>query len=123
LTIRLEQSNGTLIETGNIPESSVSTSDAWVTYSFLSPRTLSNGITYNLELNAPSGDAYQIYALQEGGYYGLDVPHLFKDGHAEFNNGSGWSYDWRGSNRDDFDFQLYFTLAPMISAPTGLRLF
>lgn len=106
LTVRLENSSGTLIEQGTIPASSVSTSARWVTYTFTTPRTLTNGQSYNLVLSAPSGNAYETWPLSQGTASGFDAPNAFSDGYFQYTtNGSTWTSESIG------DMQMYFTLS------------
>jgi hypothetical protein len=104
LSVRLENADGTLIEGGTIPASSVSTSYAWVTYIFNTSRTLLSGKSYNLVLSAPYGDPYSIFPIQEGTLYGFQTPSVFTEGKFQSSSGSSWQ-----EVRQGCDMQFYFT--------------
>jgi hypothetical protein len=119
LIVRLEASNGTLIEQGSI--SSVGTTMNWVTFKFRQNRTLQVGQTYHLVLSSSDG-AFSIIALQNGARYGFTPPTVFPDGHAQFTTGSSWQ-TWAG--RTDLNLQCFFSpsSAPALTHPgTPLRL-
>ena len=116
LTVRLEQADGNVVEQGRIPSSAVPLSSSakytWATYSFSAMRTLLNGETYRLELEAPSGTQYQAYPLRKGSGQSFAPTTFFPDGHAQFeSNGSwvGWT-QWGATNRTDSDLQFYFNV-------------
>lgn len=125
LVVRLEDANGTLIEEGYIPASSIRTgawsTDAWgsplnygwATYTFSSSHTLSSGQTYHLDFEATSTSTYTFFPIRKGTKFDFQNGSYFGDGHAEFkvNGGSwyGWT-EWGQTNRMDGDLQFYFTL-------------
>lgn len=106
LNVRLEQSNGSLIEEGSVPASAATSTEGWVTYTFSSVRTLAAGQSYNIVLSTASDTTYTTEAIQKGQNYGFSSTTFFKDGHAEVNSGSGWS---GVRSRTDSDFEFYFT--------------
>jgi hypothetical protein len=118
LTVRLENSAGTLIEQGYLSASSFpitsSASPVWATYIFASPQNLVAGQTYHLVLEAPSSTEYQAYPMEKGTAYGFDKLTYFPDGYAQFNPGTGWVgwSVWGVNNRTDGDLQFYFGLNP-----------
>ena len=116
LTVRLEQSDGTLIEQGTVASTSVPIADdpTWVTYTFSAVRTLLAGQGYNLVLEAPSGTTYTAYPIRKGSAYGFAGTTFFNDGFAQFNPGTGWVgwTQWGVTNRTDGDLQFYFTTTP-----------
>jgi len=117
LTVRLEQSDGTLIEQGTVAAASVpvAADPTWVTYTFSAVRTLFAGQGYNLVLEAPSGTTYTAYPIRKGVAYGFaPTTTYFNDGYAQFNPGSGWVgwTQWGVTNRTDGDLQFYFTTTP-----------
>jgi hypothetical protein len=118
LTVRLEESNGTLIEQGTISASKFSGSPnsgyGWGTYTFSSLHTLISGQAYNLVLEAPSGTTYQAYPIRKGSEYGFASGTWFPDGYAQFNAGGSWAgwTQWGISNRTDSDLQFYFSVVP-----------
>jgi uncharacterized protein YjdB len=105
LTVRLEDSGGTLIEQGTIAAANILTTMTWVTCIFLTSHVLSSGSTYHLVLNTASGSTYQTYALQDGSKeYGY-IP-MFSDGCFQYTtNGSTWNYE----NDSNYKAQIYFS--------------
>lgn len=105
LTVRLETSGGSEIETVTIPAGALTTSGYAVraTAAFAAPRTLAAGQTYHLVLS--SSGSYRAFAPYEGSAYGKWDPRTyFADGHAQYTTGAGW-LDWGG--RTDHDLQFY----------------
>jgi hypothetical protein len=123
LTVTLATTDGTAIEQGTIPASTIGTNYDWAVLKFASSHVLNNGSSYRVALSAPadSSNNYQVFPLQDGVRYGVDVPSEFHDGHYQNNTGSGWS-DFKG--RTDYDLQLYFSTngvtASAPNPPTGL---
>jgi len=115
LTIRVEKADGTLVGQGtvaNIPVTAGNVGEAWAKLTFVSPLTLSAGQSYNLVMSAPSDSVYTTHSLYKGMNSGYKSTTYFGDGHAEFNNGSGWKrWDaWGVQNRLDNDLQFFFEL-------------
>jgi hypothetical protein len=113
LTIRLENANGTLMDQGTVSNFTVSPADStgsWAKVTFAAPQTLKAGSSYNLVLSAPSDTVFQAIAMQKGTSYGYSSTTVFKDGYAQFNNGTGWTgWDSNGHlNRNDGDLQFFF---------------
>ena len=125
LIVRLENGDGTVIEQGEVPASSIPltspVSYAWATFTFSSAHTLLAGQSYHLQISAASTSSYQAYPIRKGVAYGFQKTTYFPDGYAQFNqNGSwvGWT-QWGVSNRTDSDLQFYFSLTPgNMAAPT-----
>jgi hypothetical protein len=123
LTVTLEAADGTVIEQGTIPASSIGTSYAWATFKFAASHVLTNGSSYRVALSAPadSSNYYQVFPLQKGVSYGLNVPSEFRDGYYQDNTGSGWS-NFKGQTA--YDLQLYLSTNGSVAAapnpPTGL---
>ena len=120
LTIRLEQTDGTLIEQGSVSAGSISTDYSWINLSFQSVHNLTVGQGYNFKLSAPSGTIYDTYMVEDGSccdaYWGFTPNVGFSDGYAIINNGSGWTgYD---DNRTYADLQFYFTTGAVSSNVT-----
>lgn len=122
LTVRLETSNGTLIEQGTIPSSSIAVGtpgdngggSTWATYTFSAPHALSQGQSYNLVLSAPSDTQYSIFVIRKGVEYQFAPTTHFSEGYAQYNTGTGWvAFDQDGGarNLDEGDLQFYFALA------------
>src|SRR5580704_16844025 len=114
LTVRLEAGDGTLVEQGDIPASSLPLSTSptyvWANFKFSASHTLVSGQTYHLVLQAPSGTVYQAFPIRKGLDYGYKNTTYFPDGSAQFlQNGSwvGWT-QWGVTNRTDSDLQFYF---------------
>jgi hypothetical protein len=120
LVVRLENSDGSLIEEGSIPataiteSSSTSPSYFWAKYTFATTYTLIPGKSYNLTFESAATSTYQTFPIRKGLAYGFQPTTFFPDGHAEFEqNGSwtGWT-QWGTPNRTDGDLQFYFSVAP-----------
>lgn len=122
LNVRLENGNGTVIEQGSIPSSQIPVSDpgnyrnspTWAKYQFTSPRTLSNGQSYNIVFSTDSNTSYGVFAIREGKNYGYQPATYFADGKAQetSNGGSSWVYpiSWNPTRDDAGDWQIYFNL-------------
>jgi hypothetical protein len=122
LTIRLETGAGVLIEEGTVPATTFpvgtrnDTSDnhnAWGTYNFSVPRTLTSGQSYNLVLSAPADTIYSASGIRRGPSYGFTNATYFPDGFAQYtvDGGSTWSgFDQPGgfTNSTLADLQFYF---------------
>jgi hypothetical protein len=91
LTVRLEQADGNVVEQGTVPASAVPLSSSpnyvWATYTFSAVRTLLEGQTYHLVLEAPSGTTYQAYPIRKGSGYSFQSTTFFPDRYAEFTSG------------------------------------
>ena len=116
LTVRLEQADGNLVEQGTVAASSVPLSStakySWATYKFSAMRTLLNGETYHLVLEAPSGTTYQAYPIRKGSAESFRSSTFFPDGYAEFDVAGSWAgwTQWGQTNRTDGDLQFYFAV-------------
>lgn len=113
LKVRLEQGDGNVVEQGTIPASAVplsSSAYSWATYKLSAMRTLLNGETYHLDLEAPLGTIYRAYPIRKGSAEAFQRGTFFGDGHAEFEVGGGWKgwTQWGVPNRTDADLQFYF---------------
>ena len=113
LVLSLQSSTGAIIDSVNIPASSVAASapggdnggQVWAAGTFGSSHTLANGSTYSLVLSTASGTTYTATPIHEGGDLGFGS-YVFGDGSAqETTNGSTWAdiYQW-----GQFDLQFYF---------------
>jgi len=118
LVVRLENSDGTLIEQGSIQASDIpETSEGqplWAKVAFGSTHTLVPGNTYHLDFEAASTSNYEVFPIRKGVDYGFHDATFFNQGHAEFmNSGSwvGWT-QWGVANRTDGDLQFYFNVVP-----------
>jgi Putative Ig domain len=119
LTVRLEQTDGTLVEEGTVPAASLPITTTptytWVTYQFSAAHTLLSGQGYNLVLEAPAGTTYQAYPIRKGSEYLFANTTYFPDGYAQCQeNGGAWTgwTQWGVTNRTDGDLQFYFTTTP-----------
>ncbi|MGD0229054.1 MAG: hypothetical protein ABSC19_01690 [Syntrophorhabdales bacterium] len=108
LLVRLERSNGALIEEGAISASLVGPRYGWVTCVFGATHVLAAGSTYNLVLAANRGGDYRAAVLEEGVQYGF-TGGLFTDGQYEYASGGPWQVF------EDRDMSFYFTGAPAVS--------
>lgn len=116
LVVRLETANGTVVEQGYIPASSIPLSSTsspnyvWARYKFAAIRALYAGDTYHVDLEASSGTTYQVYPIRKGSAYGFAKGSYFPDGYAQFKSGSSWVgwTQWGVTNRTDADLQFYF---------------
>jgi hypothetical protein len=116
LSVRLEHSDGTLIEEGDIPASEIPLANpaeySWTHLVFRSLPVLLSGRTYHLVLQASASSTYQVFPIRKGPAYGFDNATYFSDGHAQFKQGAtwvGWT-QWGVTNRTDSDLQFYFEL-------------
>ena len=118
LIMRLETASGVLIEEGTVPASSIAVADpannrqapTWVTYTFASPRALTQGQPYNLVLSSSADTSYSVYVIRKGVEYQYGPETYFADGHAQYDAGSGWipfTQDG-GGPLDEGDLQFYF---------------
>lgn len=117
LVLRLETSNGTLVEELTIPGSqALSDRHGWVGGVFSTPRTLQAGTRYHLVVKATAG-TFEAFPIRDGSVvYGFSQSTTFQDGSCEYNTGSGWRdwYGWgtSGEGTHEGDLQFYFKLAP-----------
>jgi hypothetical protein len=111
LAVRLETSNGSIVEQGLIPATAipVATWPGWATYTFTSSRTLNVGQGYHLILSSAADTEYPIFVIRKGAAYGYR-PAYFTDGSAQYDSGSGWvAFDpGRRGPLDEGDLQFYF---------------
>jgi hypothetical protein len=117
LTLRLEDSGGTLIDSVAIPASQVQVAHHWVGGAFASARTLVNGQVYYLTMSAPSDTVYETFPIRDGAFPGFgDFQPTSTFGPncwAEYTTGAGWTGwdDYSGAaNRKDGDLQFYLVL-------------
>ncbi|MFN8185166.1 MAG: PKD domain-containing protein [Candidatus Nanopelagicales bacterium] len=116
LVVRLEDANGSLIDSFSVPTSSVPVIDSgqdgkagvWVSGTFSTPRTLSKGSTYNLRLSTNSSTSLWTRGIQQGQMYGFDPSTYFADGQLEVSTNGGSSWDIVPGLWQDGDLQFYF---------------
>ncbi len=115
LTVRLEDSGDTLIDSFTVAAASIPTlatnadgSGDWVSGSFATPRTLTNGATYNLRLSVPAGTVMWSRGIQQGAEYNYNPATYFADGQLEFTTNSGSSWGTVTGLEADGDMQFYF---------------
>jgi hypothetical protein len=116
LVVRLEDSNGALIDSASIPTTSLPTlnrtADAsagiWVSGSFSAPRTLANGATYNLRLSTDASTSLWSRGIQQGDAYGFHPATVYTDGvlQATTNGGSSWTTVTGLDSNGDLQFNL-----------------
>ena len=127
VTVTLKTGAGTTVESGTIAAATFSTTDAWVTYTFSSPRTLANGATYDLVLSTPGSSSYSLFPIRQGLSYNFDAPTFFSDGYAQVSTdgGSNWT-NWpaeTGVPSTQGDLQFYFTTGePPPAPPTNVAI-
>lgn len=122
LTIRLETGNGTLIESVDVPASSIAlgslpTSDnaaalggnTWAMATFVSRHILAAGATYNLVLATAADTQYVAVPIQEGTTKGM-LSFCFTDGDGQrtTDGGSSWAYLYPYLDNGRQDLQFYF---------------
>jgi hypothetical protein len=104
LTVRLETSGGTAIDTVTIPASALK-SGQWATATFHSSITLDSGSSYNLQFSTASSSRVALESIYNGTSYGNFKPQTyFSDGRAQTGSGGSWS-NWSG--RSDLDMEFY----------------
>lgn len=116
LSVRLEQSDGTEIETvsiaaASIPDysGSIRNGNAWIETAFASNRSLTSGQTYHIECSTSAGTTYHFEASAHGtGSY--DAATYFDEGRMQKYNGSAWSNVLNGSGVASADADLQFYL-------------
>lgn len=117
VTVRLETGAGSLIEEGtfadsgtNIPASTpsptpVNTQGQWCHRQLDTPRTLTNGSTYNVRLSCPATSTYYSTALTGGIFPEGGSPAEYDFASRRFTDGVGQKTTDSGSNWDDlYDF-------------------
>ncbi len=81
----------------------------WVIIPFPKPVTLTAGLEYRLSLQAPAGDAYEVFPLRDGAEFGYCSP--WPNAWAEFTTDGdrGWQA-WKAWGKSSYqgDLQLYF---------------
>ena len=124
LSVRLETSGGTEIETVTFAAASVAvnTHAGYADFGsmtrlytdFASEHTLTSGSSYNVRVSSPSGTIYRAHSIRRaGGSYGIDDATYFTDGYGQkTTDGSTWtairtSPDWSGIE----DILFHLTLA------------
>jgi len=132
LTVRLETASGTLIEQGTIPATTFPVStltdsstnlNAWGTYTFTTPRTLTSGQSYHLVLRSPSDTTYKNSPIRKGSSYNFTPTTFFGDGYGQISSDGGNTWAGFNGGSTEGDLQFYFTLGSSqssIGVPTGL---
>ncbi|HWC20219.1 MAG TPA: hypothetical protein VG498_24605, partial [Terriglobales bacterium] len=112
LGIRLEQSDGRIIEQGWVDALPIPARHSWVTLRFKEVHSLHRSHAYNLVLTSPPSVTYEVFPIRAGVEYGFSPGTYFVDGYAEFTDGSRWTgWDqWGEQNRTSARLQFYFTL-------------
>jgi hypothetical protein len=113
LTLRLETSDGTLIEQGTVPAASVLPGvPTWVECSFPLSQSLASGADYHLTLSSPADTQYSIFPIRKGLDKGFSDYTAFPDGHAQYttSGAAGWTgWDmWGTLNLTTSDLQFMF---------------
>ena len=114
LVVRLEDANGTVIDSFSASTASVPTlatgdnsSGVWVTGAFSAPRTLSNGATYTLRLSTDSSTSLWTRGIQQGDGYGYDTATYFDDGVLQTTTNSGATWNTVPGLDSSGDLQFY----------------
>ena len=117
LTVRVETSGGTNIQTVTIPAASfaVAVGNPWAygagwATAPLALMSLTNGSSYNVQLSCPGTSTYGINPIRKGSIdYGYSTQTVFTDGNCQksANSGSTWASLGRVSNENDLGF--YFS--------------
>ena len=113
LTVRVEETDGTLIEQATIPAAEIlESAPNWVTLSFPLSHVLSSGVAYNLVLSSPADTQYSAYPMRKGADKGFSNATYFPDGYAQFTTtgSKGWTgWNMWGTNNLTFsDLQFMF---------------
>ena len=113
LTIRVEETDGMLIEQTTVAAASVLQGDPnWVTCTFPLSQVLATGVSYNLTLSSPADTHYSVYPIRKGLDKGFSAYTVFPDGHAQFTatGSTGWTgWDmWGTPNLSTSDLQFMF---------------
>ena len=127
LTVTLEQADGKVVDLGKnegrLPVVSSSGSlggCAWTIFALPARPTLAPGRTYHLVLSCPDAARYEAFPMRKGSDKGYSDATLFGDGHAEFNDGHGWSgwEQWGKKGLTNSDLQFYFTCLAAVPVAT-----
>lgn len=130
LSLRLENSDGGLIEEGNLSADNFPApvsgdtrlNYVWATITFNTSHTLASGQTYHIVLSSPDTSAYKIFPIRKGVEYDFQPSTYFSDGYAQYTpDGSTWHlWPFWGYGHEtgdtEADLQFYFTLSS--SSPT-----
>ncbi|MFN8185167.1 MAG: hypothetical protein U0R23_12175 [Candidatus Nanopelagicales bacterium] len=116
LVVRLEDANGTLIDSFSVPTSSVPVIDrlvdgkagVWVSGSFSKPHSLTKGNTYYLRLSTNSATTLWTRGIKQGRNYGFDPGTYFADGQLEVSSDGGATWAVPPGLWQDGDLQFYF---------------
>ncbi len=115
LVVRLEDANGTLIDsfsvsTGSVPAltSGDSPSGVWVSGSFSAPRTLTAGGTYSLRLSTDASTSLWTRGIQQGDSFSFDRATYFADGYLQVTANGGTSWSTVSGLGASGDLQFYF---------------
>ena len=113
LGVRLEESDGKIIEQAWIDALRVLARYSWVTLRFKEAHSLHRSHAYNLVLTSAPDATFETLPIRAGSEYGFSPGTYFTDGYAEFTDGSMWTgWDqWGERNRKSARLQFYFTLA------------
>jgi hypothetical protein len=118
LTLRLEQGDGKLLASGDVPGPAACTPSAslggcdWAAWTLPKPLTLAAGHGYRLVLSATGKGSFEAFPMRKGTDKGFSDATLFADGHAEYSDGSGWAgwEQWGKGGLTNSDLQFYFRL-------------
>lgn len=113
LTVRVEEGDGTLVDSVDIPASAILQDVAtWVVARFPVAHTLNTGVAYHLVLSSPADTSYAAYPIRKGLDKGFSPYTVFPDGYAQFTTrgDAGWTgWDmWGTPNLTFSDLQFAF---------------
>ena len=126
MVVTLEQGDGKVLAVGKGDGQTVAQTTScslggcdWMTYTLAGGPVLDPGKTYHLVLTCPGAGQYEAFPIRKGTDKGFSGATLFADGHAEFNDGSGWTgwEQWGKKGLTNSDLQFYFACVPV--APSG----
>lgn len=112
LTIALQTTGGTAVDSVTIAASSVGTAYSYVTSALTKTQTLAPGTTYRATLSsaADASNNYQVFPMERGGACcGFNVSSQPSGTNYQTNTGAGWS-NYLASTA--YDLPLFFGMAP-----------
>jgi len=128
LTIALKNNSGTILGQGSVPASQISDyasnpdwylaprgieliAGDWVSVTFNSPITLTNGSTYQLVMTSPNGTKYAMVPIRYGTWDDVVLESwAFREGRAQQSNNGGNSWENNYAYQPYANYQFYFTL-------------
>lgn len=109
LTVGFERTDGSALGAGTVAASQVpAAAPGWVHVRFPTPVLLPAWASVALTLSAPAVRSYEIFPIRKGVSFGFSQGTVFEGGHAEFDDGRGWTgWDqWGGHDERTSDLQF-----------------